>query len=75
MRVQKRQLVFRHDYIQLTGQQLKFQIYSRTPQMCLLDRASYLKHFGVCFIKIGQGSQKLRQFKDRNFNPFFGRAT
>jgi hypothetical protein len=50
-------------------------IFRGTPQIRLFDRARYLKHFGVCFIKIGQGNQKLRQFEDQNFNSFFGRAT
>jgi hypothetical protein len=41
----------------------------------LFDRARDLKHNGVCFITIGQGNQKLRQFEYWNFSPIFGRAT
>ena len=40
-----------------------------------LQRAPHLKRFGVYFIKIGPGNQKLWQFEYRNFGPYFGKQT
>jgi hypothetical protein len=57
------------------GSSQNFKLTEATPKIAWFHRACHLKRFGIYFIKIGPGNQKLWQFEYRDFRPYFGRQT